>query len=290
MKKLLLITGLLTNLVFTANAIHITGGEMYYIVTGQANGEIQYQFTLKLYMRCNSGRTLPNPAIISIFDKGTSARVSDLNVPMSNTETISYNNTNPCISDPPDICFVIGYYSFNVSLPPSSAGYVLASTANFRINSISNLVPGNSRIGALYSAEIPGNASLAGAAVNNSAEFIGSDLVLICANNPFSYSFAATDADGDQLRYSFCDAYQSNTDGSNAVPPNPPFSPVPYYYPYYGGGNPLGPGISIDQNTGLITGVAPDEGVYIVTVCVDEIRNGVVIATQRKDVQINSAP
>lgn len=49
----------------------------------------------------------------------------------------------------------------------------------------------------------------------------------------------------------------------------------------------MGENVSIDPATGLITGIAPDAGKYVVTVCVDEIRDGVVIATQRKDLQIN---
>jgi hypothetical protein len=35
--------------------------------------------------------------------------------------------------------------------------------------------------------------------------------------------------------------------------------------------------------------VAPPAGIYVVTVCVNEIRNGIIIATQRKDLQINIA-
>ena len=42
------------------------------------------------------------------------------------------------------------------------------------------------------------------------------------------------------------------------------------------------------QLPGLISGRAPAEGIYVVTVCVNEIRNGVVIATQRKDLQIKA--
>ena len=33
---------------------------------------------------------------------------------------------------------------------------------------------------------------------------------MICADNPFSYSFAAEDKDGDELSYSLCDAYSSS--------------------------------------------------------------------------------
>jgi gliding motility-associated-like protein len=37
----------------------------------------------------------------------------------------------------------------------------------------------------------------------------------------------------------------------------------------------------------MISGIAPGVGIYVVTVCVQEIRNGVAIAVQRKDLQLN---
>jgi gliding motility-associated-like protein len=42
----------------------------------------------------------------------------------------------------------------------------------------------------------------------------------------------------------------------------------------------------LTPKTGLIKGTAPAPGIYVVTVQVEEIRNGVVIAIQRKDLQI----
>jgi PKD repeat protein len=49
---------------------------------------------------------------------------------------------------------------------------------------------------------------------------------------------------------------------------------------------PLGTGVTIDPKTGLMCGIAPPAGIYVVTVCVTEWRKGVPIATQRKDLQI----
>ncbi|MFZ1535524.1 MAG: PKD domain-containing protein, partial [Chitinophagaceae bacterium] len=68
----------------------------------------------------------------------------------------------------------------------------------------------------------------------------------------------------------------------------PPFPGVPYEPPFSDMA-PLGPVVQINSTTGLITGIAPPVGIYVVTVCVEEIRNGVVIARQRKDIQINIA-
>ncbi|MDB5201145.1 MAG: hypothetical protein JWQ27_554 [Ferruginibacter sp.] len=283
MKKLLILCGFLSCCITGAMASHITGGEMYYTYSGNH----QYAFTLKLFMRCNSGRSFNSPAIISIFDKGTGARVSDINVPLADPVRISITTPDKCISNPPFVCYDIGYYFFTLNLPQTASGYIVASEVNFRIAGISNLADGSSQVGATYTAEVPGTAALSGAPANNSAHFIGSDLVTVCANNFFSYSFGAEDRDGDQLKYYFCEAYRSTntSSGTAAAPLSPPYPPVPY-----GNGfsatSPLGLPVHIDPNTGLITGVAPPEGIYVVTVCVQEIRNGIVIATQRKDLQI----
>lgn len=290
MKRLILIFILLTGLLQKAGASHITGGEMYYSFVGMSNGLYQYNVTLKLFQRCNSGRQFPDPAIISIFDKTNNARINDVLVFISSTQTISIINPDPCITNPPTVCYEVAYYKFTVSLPGSAAGYVMASQVNYRIAGITNLAAGYNNIGATYTADIPGTNSLATAPVNNSANFTGSDLVIVCAGNQFTYSFAAQDADGDELRYSFCEAYASTATGGGAMPTNPPpFPQVPYAFPDFNESAPLGTTVQINPTTGLITGIAPAQGIYVVTVCVEEVRNGIVIARQRKDVQINIA-
>ncbi|MEP6594856.1 MAG: PKD domain-containing protein, partial [Ginsengibacter sp.] len=271
-------------------ADHITGGEMYYTSTPGSNGMILYNVTLKLFMRCNSGREFIDPSIVSVFNRSTNARISDVSVFLGNQKTIQLNDAGPCVTNPPVVCYVIGTYIFQVALPASPEGYILSTQVNYRIANISNLSAYNN-MGATYTCEIPGTSPVVSGPLNNSAQFTGNDLVIICANNRFSYSFGATDSDGDKLRYSFCNAYVSGTTfiGSMTTPPlAPPYTSVPYGSAF-GGSIPLGSDVQIDQNTGLITGIAPATGIYVVTVCVEEIRNGTVIATQRKDLQINIA-
>lgn len=241
-------------------------------------------------MRCNSGRVFNNPTIISIFNRSTGVRVRDMEVPLGQSEIIQLTDPDPCISNPPLVCYVVGNYNFVVDLPASPDGYIVAGQVNFRVAGIANLVDGYSQVGATYTAEIPGTGDVPDMK-NNSAKFVGSDLVIVCANNSFSYSFAASDPDKDELRYSFCEAYRSSSGpsggfGNNASPPlSPPYAAVPYGGGYNGSA-PLGTAVRIDSKTGLITGIAPSPGIYVVTVCVEEIKNGKVIAIQRKDLQI----
>jgi gliding motility-associated-like protein len=290
MKRLIFFSFLFTLLSVPATASHITGGEMYYTYRGFNNGMHTYDVTFRLLQRCNSGRQFPNPAIISVFDRANGTRIIDMSVVMSNMTNIAITTPDPCITNPPTVCYDIAEYSFSVSVPASAGGYVISSHVNYRINGISNLASGYNNIGATYTADIPGTNPIGTGMQNNSAVFTGSDLVVVCANNDFSYSFGAVDPDGDELRYYFCEAYASTGGSGGGASPTdpPPFPGVPYGAPFSGSA-PLGPNVSVNQATGLVTGIAPPGGIYVVTVCVDEIRNGVVIARQRRDIQIHIA-
>lgn len=287
MKKLLLLFVLLSAGLFS-HADHITGGEMFYTLVSFTNNQYNYKVTAKFFKDCSINRQFQAVTQLAVYEKTTGKNITTISAPMTGTENLNMINNNPCITNPPQVCYDVAYYETDLSLPASIHGYVLATQVNYRINSINNMEAGYGNIGATYTAEIPANRPVPLAQENNSARFTGSDLVVVCANNSFSYSFGATDADGDELRYAFCQAYQSSGFGGGAntpPPPAPPYNSVPYGGSY-SGSNPLGNNVRIDSKTGLITGIAPTGGTYVVTVCVDELRNGVVIAQQRKDLQI----
>ena len=283
MNRIVLIIGILMCCAATASADHITGGEVYYKFVGTNGGGLyDYDVTVRIFMRCNSGRQFQNPTTFSIFDRNTSNRYKDIDVFLDRVQTLSETSDDPCIINPPTVCYEVGYYEFRISLP-GSAAYIIATQVMFRIDGISNLISNYDQIGATYIGEIPGQQ-------NFSAHFTGSDLVTICANNAFTYNFGAEDQDGDELRYSFCNAFRSAGSGGfggrNQPPPKPPYESVPYGQGF-SGTNPLGNNVSINSQTGLVSGIAPAAGKYVVTVCVEEIRDGNVIATQHKDLQIN---
>ncbi|RYY62949.1 MAG: T9SS type B sorting domain-containing protein [Chitinophagaceae bacterium] len=292
MRRILLIVSLLLTSKFLF-AEHITGGEMYYTYQGMFNGQHVYTVTLKLFRNCGSvGAQLDINAAIGIFDKATNRLVRNTkSFNLSNPTELELLDPGKCITNAPSVCYQVGFYTDTVRLTPNASGYILAYQRCCRINGIQNLV-NSGNIGATYTAEIPGEDIEPTAPVNNSAKFNGRDTVIVCGGYPFTYSFGAEDADGDILRYSFCDAYVGGSGGPNGQaapnpPANPPYAAVNYSFPFFGGA-PMGTAVTIDPTTGLITGVSPSEGIYVVTVCVQEIRNGLVIATQRKDIQIKA--
>src|SRR6185295_6098748 len=147
MKRIVTCWVLIIGLTLTAKADHITGGEMYYIMSGFSNGMYSYHVTTKLFMDCYSNRRLPDPAIFGIFDKTTGNRVKDITVGMTTQQGLELNNPGPCITNPPKVCYQIGYYDFDVSLPPSALGYVIVIQVVYRVKGISNLTPEYGNIG-----------------------------------------------------------------------------------------------------------------------------------------------
>lgn len=289
MRKLLII--ILFSLLCTFSfANHITGGEIYYTRTGQSGNDFTYHVVLKLYRDCfapSSSAPLDDEAPISIFSNANNSSVLARRVTRSTIVHLNLGSPGPCISSPPPVCYDVGYYEFDVTLPASPAGYTIAYQRCCRISGINNL-QGSSSQGATYTAIIPGTNALPNAPDNSSARFIGADTVIVCADNSFCYNFGAFDANGDSLSYAFCNAYLG---GSQNMPaPNPPRDPSTYtsvsYSSPYSASEPLGAGVTINPRTGLMCGIAPAPGIYVVTVCVTEYRNGVPIAIQRKDLQI----
>jgi len=272
----------------TMQANHITGGEMYYTFISQSGNNYTYSVTLKLFRDCNStGAQLDPVASISIFNKSTGGTVwSNSSVSRTQIITLNLGSPDPCINNPPTVCYQVGYYSFTVTLPGSPNGYVISYQRCCRIAGINNL-SGSNNVGSTYTAEIPGTNSGASAPQNSSARFVGQDTVIVCANNPFDYSFAALDDDGDSLVYTFCSAYEGGSTATPAPsPPDaPPYTSVPYSLPFNASA-PMGNTVNLNSRTGLISGIAPAAGIYVVTVCATEYRNNVAIATQRKDLQI----
>lgn len=291
MKKKICLYIVLFFLTTAARADHITGGEIYYSLKSVSGNQYTYNVTVKMYMDCKSFREFYNPTFVSVFDTQSGARIRDLLVQLTNIEVINLTENDDCITNPPQVCHKIGYYNFDLTLPASSGGYTLVSDVFFRVNNMLNLNPGYDNIGATYTAEIPGVAIVKNGPSNNSARFTGNDLVIICAENSFTYSFTAEDQDGDQLIYTLCNAYQATNFifGNELPPPDPPPYTSVQYGPAYSGGQPMGMNVKINNSTGLISGIAPAPGTYVIAVCVQELRDGKLIAVQRKDLQINVA-
>ena len=296
MKKLLLI--FITILFFIPLfAAHIRGGEVYYKYLGPGAGAnfSRYEVTLKLYVRCDAtSQQLDASEPFTVFTKADNRQYGNVyDAPLSGEQQISYDpNSNPCISNAPtDICYRMRFYTAIIEVPDDPTGYIIAVQRCCRIAGIENLQTPSDSYGATYSCEIPGTNVLPVPAHNSSPVISGNDAVAICVGSTFTYDFSAKDPDGDSLVYFLCSAYQGGNRGNPLPNPStpPPFSTVGYQAPY-SGSFPLGFNATINSSTGIISGIAPfTSAQYVVTCCIYEYRNGVLINTHRKDIHLRIA-
>jgi gliding motility-associated-like protein len=278
-----------------SSAKHIIGGDMTYV----CNGNGTYTITLKVYRDCNSGGAeYDSPAYFGIYN-GPSFYEQRTATPQ-NITTVPPDD-NPCvqITNPP--CVQSATYTLsNVSLPASGLTYTVAYQRCCRNESINNIVnPGD--MGVTYSVEITPESY---ASCNNSPVFNDFPPIVICAGQFLQFDHSASDAESDQLVYSFCSPLQgggpngtqdnpgdpNGPDGVQPIPPTgPPYNTVSFLAPIYSSAVPMGgdPTISIDPTTGFITGVPTAQGQYVVGVCVQEIRNGIAIGEIQRDFQFN---
>ncbi|MBK9569395.1 MAG: gliding motility-associated C-terminal domain-containing protein [Chitinophagaceae bacterium] len=278
-----------------SQAAHIKGGFFSYQYLGpgitdpSAN---RYRITLTVYMLCiPSDGQLSNPINFTIFNAGNNQFLQNVSVPITNQYTLDKLYDEPCITGDQRGCYyyIVVYDLPSIELAADPDGYIIAYQRCCRIAGINNVVASGT-VGNTFTIQIPGTAAPLNAYRNSSPQFLINDTAVVCAGSFFQYSFRASDIDGDSLSYQFCYAYLG-ADQSNSAPPtatNPPYSSVPYQSPF-SGTQPMGAGVTIHPVTGLISGIAPPlSGEYVVCVCVNEYKNGVLIATSRKELHIRA--
>ncbi len=294
MKKYIFILVFVTSFI-PAIAKHITGGEFIYDYLGAGSGNSKrYSVTLRLFRdnSCTGCSVMPLNVTLGIFNNDDNTRFGNLQtIALSATEPLTIVASPPCLSNPPQFNYSVGFYVFEVELPTNSAGYTITYQTCCRVDNITNIGNGNSvQVGSTFTGEIPGSSTLTNGAIDNSARFV-TGISVICSNKPFILDFSATDSDGDNLVYEFYNAYNGGAaqDAGFSNPAPPSYASVSYISPY-AGANPFGTSATINSATGIISGIAPSAGSYIVAVLVKSYRNGNLIASHRKDFIVTVAP
>jgi len=288
------------------NARHIIGGDVTYKCLGATANDpniIRYELTLKVYRDCASGGAeFDNPARIGIYrgnNGGSYTYVNQVNVGHDPIVNINEDD-NPCLIVPAGVCVQEATYVFELELPVITQEYLISYQRCCRNETINNIVDPRST-GATYQVTITPEAQLN---CNDGPVFKDFPPIAICAGQPINFDHSAIDSEGDQLVYKFCAPLTGGgpmgsnenpgdpgaCDGILPIPANcaPPFSPVNFLGPTYSETQPLAgdPIVSIN-NSGIITGVPLQTGQFVVGVCVEEYRNGVLLSTLRRDFQFN---
>lgn len=285
-----------------AFADHIKGGWMYYEYLGPSTtnpANRVYKITAKVYRDCSN--IDPNhpqnssTATFTIFAGTGTTIVKNINdVPRVAFYPLKRITTNPCMTNPPTVCYYVLQYELTIELPATADGYTVAYQRCCRISGIQNLQAPTNQWGNTYTVRIPGTTGDATFPNNNSAKFVEGDTAVICYKAPFTLNYNATDADMDSLAYSICGAIHGGSSAGGTgqgvgASPDPAGAP-PYvnvgYQPPYSGTDPFATGIVISDQ-GIITGNAPAvPGEYVISVCVDEYRHGTKINTVHKELHV----
>ncbi|HFB99815.1 MAG TPA: hypothetical protein ENJ53_03315, partial [Phaeodactylibacter sp.] len=276
----------------TSNASHIVGGEMSYRCLGGSTFEV----SLTVYRDCyNAAPTAVFDPIasIGIFDANNNL-VTSLNgvdsgqllIPQTVDDTLEILLTDPCLFPPSNVCVNSMTYVDTVILPPISGGYQLVYQRCCRNVSISNII-NPFYVGASFVINISETALLE---CNSSPQFMSQPPVFLCVNEPFVFDQSVTDVDGDSLVYRLCTPFDgASFDVPRPQPPNaPPYNEINWLSPTYTLDNLLG-GIplQIDPATGIMTGTPNTQGIFLVGMCIEEYRDGVLISETRREFQYN---
>jgi gliding motility-associated-like protein len=276
-----------------AGATHLVGGELNYANLGNDN----YRVELKLFKDCGTSIVpFDDPATIYVYGSDDQY-VFSFEMPLVERDTLDAAFTDPCLLIPPEVCVDFGRYEITVNLPAIPDDYTLAYIRCCRNATILNAEGedemGNplppDLIGTTYSARIPATPT-----VNSNPVFNELPPIIVCSGQDINVDQSAFDADGDELRYSLC---TPNVGGSlvnvfgDPLQERPPFEQI-IWVPPYGPDNIMGgdPPLQIDPVTGFMTGRVPfTVGQFVVGVCVQEFRGGVLLSENKRDFQFNIA-
>jgi gliding motility-associated-like protein len=283
MKKICLLACSFLLLCNFASARHIKGGWVQYTYLRPGSAEFTSMYSITVYVFRDCTQTGPMPTSLGIYDAVTYAPIQ-LIAGTATAYTLQGSPTkttfDPCMNNKPTICYQIYTYNANVTLPDNTNGYLIAAQDANRITGIIN-VNNSVSTGISFVGNIPGIINNVDYHINASPSFVFKDTAIICYGSKFSYQFTATDQDNDSLTYSF----GNGINGTQTLTA-PPYSPLSYTTGFTGR-TPLGGSVSIDSTTGLISGTAPvSTGEYVIAVYVHEWRDGELINSTRKELQI----
>lgn len=287
LKLKFLIPAILFILPFSANATHIVGGEIGY----RCLGGNQYEITLRVFRDCfNADPTalFDDPGVIGVY-ASNGLRLSNISLRPIGNDTLREGLDSCYTSFINSVCVHTTVYRSVITLNPRVGGYHFVYQRCCRNTTITNIV-NPTEAGATY------DILLTEAAMQkcNSSPVVNRwPPVYVCANQELNVNSEATDVDNDSIAYKLCTPLVGGTlQRPQPIPPTaPPFQPIIWLGPTYslanvlGGNNPL----TIDINTGIMKGVPPVLGQFVVAVCLEEYDRTTknLLSVVRRDFQYN---
>ncbi|HQW46326.1 MAG TPA: hypothetical protein PLZ98_04585, partial [Chitinophagaceae bacterium] len=270
-------------------ASHAAGGELLYeIVPGQTN---QYKFIFKFYRDC-AGIAAPSSQQLC-YNNTCGAAISSVTLnlyvpqggvlPNGNIQGAPVSSgcpgyLNTCNGGPiNNPGYQEWWYTATITLPTQCNFWRFWVSVSARNNAILNL--NNPASANLYVEATFDNTN--GKNLNSSPYFSNPPIPFMCINLPYIYNNGAIDPDNDSL--SFESISPRNGPGCVAG------ALTDLLLPAYNAVNnpfPTGNTFNVNGQTGATAFTAAASGVYVITVKVNEWRNGVLIGYVLRDIQI----
>ncbi len=261
----------------SVKANHILAG---FITYQHIEGD-SYMIDLTIIKSADPGTTgFDNPAVIGVYENSPeNVLIQTLEIPLIESSINFLPNTpnDSCNSTQNSQQTQIFHYVDTIQLVNNLTGYVLTYQRCCMANLANNAAFDQ---GLTITTTIDSQALM----LQNSSCYFNQlgNFYFLCADDPFSLDFSVFDNDNDSISYSLCAGYAGASTDMPA--PNPPEGP-PYSFfmldAAYSFDSPFGIDlpITMDPNLGILAGVAPNSGSYILSICAQENRNGAIIGS-----------
>lgn len=290
LKKLLVLLTIFLLVITKSKASHIVGGEIELRAIKET--EATHQVNVNLYFDALFGRAAAEDQNITLyfFRKRDNFLMGTATLPQISDDYIEYSKPSCALGD---LQTRLIRYSQKVYLDPNdfddALGYYIVWERCCRNNAITNIQnPGGS--GSVFYLQFPALKQNGKPFAYSSPRFEPIKSDYICINQPFSFNFAGTDPDGDQLTYSMA----TPLIGSASMQQPMPISRGNSNYPQiqwvsgFSATNAI-PGtipLRIDNRTGRLTVTAGRLGLFVFSVLIEEFRDGKKIGEMRRDFQL----
>ena len=267
---ILLFFGILSGL-NSAFASHIMGVDITYTCLSSDT----YVFTLTVYRDC-SGISPPTSYNLD-FSSVSCGENFSVNLPQIGSEidvsAVCPTATTTCAGGtlPGTEAWT---YQAQITLPDTCSDWIASWNSCCRNPAITNLDNPGSR-----DTYVQVSLDNTGGLCNNSPQYASLPVPYICAGQLFTYNHGAFDIDGDSLVYSLAQPLEL---------PGPPGTPIPYATGGYTITNPVlnSGGFNFNPLTGEMCFTPNQQQQNVVSVIIEEYRNGVLIATHIREMQV----
>jgi gliding motility-associated-like protein len=287
---------LIISLLFSlyARATHIIGGDMSMRAIGTTPGLFLLQ--LNQYWdktKTNAGNRDPSVTLL-VYRKQNPILIERITLVLKDTLSLTFDNA--ACAKLRQLNFTQAKYykthQFDTSKYTDPGGYYIVWERCCRNDNLTNVNSATAvGVGMVFYLEFPAMVRNGVSFSNSAPNFRLPNGDYICINKPFTFNAGATDADGDQLKYSLVTPLNGFT--SRGVPSSIDQSPRASYpsitwAPGYSLTTiiPGNPPLSIDPTTGQLTVQASREGLFLFSVQCEEYRNGVLIGVVQRDFQL----